>query len=129
MIRRCGYLVILALCTKLACADVPGLETLQTTFTGLSETTLRHQLGPVTRMNTFTLADPVPEERVEILNFVQPDWGNAAAETIREMIWETRQQRLVIWLRQQDAGWRAFHHNIILLESDGSGSVDCGNYH
>ncbi len=95
-----------------------------TDFTDMSETALRHQLGPVTSTNTFTLSDPMPEERVEILNFVKPDWGNKTAETIKEMIWEPDRKRLVVWLRQQNNHWRAFHHHIIP-----SGSVDCGSYH
>ncbi len=89
----------------------------------MPETALQHQLEPVTRTNTFTLSDPVLEERVKILNFAQPGWEHETAETIKEMIWETNRKRLVIRRRRQDNSWRAFHHNSIR-----SDLIDCGSY-
>ncbi|MEL6710462.1 MAG: hypothetical protein AAFP10_07260 [Pseudomonadota bacterium] len=126
MTSQLWVLVAVVIFAELAVAGFPGPETF---FTGVSETELRQQLGPVDRMHTFALSDPLPEERVEILNFLEPDWDDETGETIKEMIWEQGQERLVIWLLQQDDGnWRAFHHNVVLPEVGGPDSADCGRY-
>ena len=82
-------------------------------FTDASIIELRHQLGPEVKITIFSLSDPLPEARVEILNFFQPDSDNAAPKTIKEMIWHQGQGYLVIWLHQEGETWRAFHHNVI----------------
>ena len=60
-------------------------------------------LGAPVKEARFTLAEPIPEFRVKLLNHFQ--LPRDAATAIRERTWSSGDCRLTIWFARRDGGW------------------------
>src|SRR5262245_34315218 len=65
------------------------------------------KLGMPTRSAKFTALDVMPEDRIEIRNYVRAG-AVRSDEEILEHIWQTERSRVVAWYQWTIAGWKCF---------------------
>ena len=53
----------------------------------------------------FSLADPLPEFRVELYNIYPPDDPKTASVTIRELQWHYATYHVAVWLHRVKGKW------------------------
>lgn len=89
-----------------------------TQILGMREADILAAFSEPNKREFFSMKEPIPEARIEILNYLEPAYGAKDAENILELTWNKKDSIHRVWLQQEKEIWRAIHYDQIFYDSD-----------